>query len=206
MNLFGQSHFPISIPGWITWDNNRLVLSPEGKSETRSLPSLSFSCWAALSGIIGFRGKEESIPRGLDGRGGTPLTIPDRWLTIFILLLAKFWKVGMITSEKVDYSTNGEIVILWVEYTVESSHQMFPSWNSNCGFRKATVYSYWPLMSTWGHAMNCTGRCFPACCPVHAGTGSSTPCYDPEWDYACGEKNGRMNVSSNVVNLYFEIN
>lgn len=40
-------------------------------------------------------------------------------------------------------------------------------------------------------------------CPVHAGTGSSF--HDPKWDYVCGE-NGRMNVSFNVLNLYFTMN
>lgn len=78
-------------PEWICLDNNislsqypawsRAAIidwfcSPEGKAgnvftPTPPTPRPSFPCWTALSGIIGFTGKEGSSPRGLDGREGT---------------------------------------------------------------------------------------------------------------------------------------
>lgn len=86
LNQFFNSSARLSAAEWIYLDNNislsqytlitclnnRLVCSPEGKAgNAPPTPCPSFPCWAALSGIIGFTGKEGSSPRGLDGREGT---------------------------------------------------------------------------------------------------------------------------------------
>lgn len=51
----------------------------------------------------------------------------------------------------------------------------------------------------------CPG-CFPAFCPVHAGTGSNPHLSMTLNGIKRAEQKGRMNVSFNVVNLYFAIN